>query len=83
MKYHGIGYPESLNITMSLLITILAALFFLFGIGLFFSSARGAFVAGVVCIGAGAFAYDEKSLIPLAVAFALLWVMRLSGIEQR
>lgn len=68
---------------MPLLITILAALFVLFGIGLFFSPARGAFVAGVVCIASGVFAYYEKSLIPLAVGFGLLWVMRLVGIEQR
>lgn len=68
---------------MSLLITVLAGLSVLFGIGLLFSSARGAFVAGVVCIGAGAFAYDEKSLIPLAIGFSLLWVMRLIGIEKR
>ena len=68
---------------MSLLITVLAALFVLFGIGLLFSSARGAFVAGVVCIGAGAFAYDEKSLLPLAIGFFLRRVMLLFRIEQR
>lgn len=68
---------------MSLLITILAALFVLFGIGLLFSPARGAFIAGVICIGSGVFAYDEKSLIPLAIGFGLLWVMRLTGIEKR
>jgi hypothetical protein len=68
---------------MTLLITILAAIAVLFGIGLFFSPARGSGIAGVICIGAGVFAYDERSLIPLAIGFGLLWVLRLIGIEQR
>jgi hypothetical protein len=68
---------------MALLITILAAIFLLFGIGLLFSPARGAFIAGAICIGSGVYAYDEKSLIPLFVGFGLLWGMRLLGIEQR
>ena len=66
-----------------MLISILSALFALFGIGLIFSPARGAFLAGVVCIGAGAYAYDEKSLIPLVIGFGLLWILRLIGIEGR
>jgi hypothetical protein len=68
---------------MALVITIAAALFVIFGIGLLFSSARGAVVAGVICIGAGAMAYDDKSFMPLAVGFGLLWVLRLLGVEQR
>jgi hypothetical protein len=68
---------------MFMLITILSALFALFGIGLLFSPAKGAFIAGVVCIGAGAYAYDEKSFMPLVVGFGLLWAMRLLGIEKR
>jgi hypothetical protein len=68
---------------MMLLITILAAMFVLFGIGLFFSPARGSGIAGVICIGAGVIAYDDKSLLPLAIGFGLLWVLRLMGIEQR
>jgi hypothetical protein len=68
---------------MMLLITILAAMFVLFGIGLFFSPARGSGIAGVICIGAGVIAYDDKSLLPLAIGFGLLWVLRLLGMEQR
>lgn len=68
---------------MMLLITILAAIAVLFGIGLFFSPARGSGIAGVICIGAGVIAYDERSLMPLAIGFGLLWVLRLIGIEQR
>ena len=37
----------------------------------------------MVCIGAGVIAYDDKSLMPLAVAFGILWVLRLLGVEQR
>jgi hypothetical protein len=68
---------------MNLLISILAGLFILFGIGLFFSPARGSGVAGVICIGSGVIAYDEGSLMPLAVGFGLLWVLRLLGVEER
>jgi len=68
---------------MTLLITILAAIYVLFGIGLLFSPARGSGIAGVICIGAGVIAYDDKSLLPLAIGFGLLWVLRLLGIEQR
>ncbi len=68
---------------MTLLITILAAIAVLFGIGLFFSPARGSGIAGVICVGAGVFAYDEKSLLPLAIGFGLLWILRILGIEQR
>lgn len=68
---------------MSLLITALAGLFIFFGFGLLFSPARGAFIAGGICIGSGIYAYDERSLIPLAIGFGLLWVLRLLGIEQR
>jgi hypothetical protein len=68
---------------MDLLVTILSAIFVIFGIGLMFSPARGAFIAALVSIGSGVYAYDEKSLIPLAVGFGLLWVLRLMGIEQK
>ena len=68
---------------MNLLITILAAISVIFGIGLLFSPARGAFIAALISIGSGVYAYDEKSLIPLAVGFGLLWVLRLIGVEQR
>ena len=68
---------------MNLLLIILAGLFIVFGLGLFFSPARGAGLAGFICIGSGIFAYDAKSLIPLAVGFGLLWVLRLFGVEER
>jgi len=72
-----------LKLKMILVINIFAALFVIFGIGLFFSQARGALLAGVICIVAGAFAFEDKSLMPLAIGFGLLWVLRLLGIEQR
>jgi len=68
---------------MHLLINILAGLFILFGIGLLFSQARGAYLASVICIGSGAYSYDEKSFLPLVIGFGFLWVMRISGIEKR
>jgi hypothetical protein len=68
---------------MALLVTILSAIFVIFGIGLMFSQARGAFIAALISIGAGVYAYDEKSLIPLAVGFGLLWVLRIIGVEKR
>jgi hypothetical protein len=68
---------------MALLVTILSAIFVIFGIGLMFSPARGAFIAALISIGAGVYAYDEKSLIPLLVGFGLLWVLRLMGVEKR
>jgi hypothetical protein len=68
---------------MTLLITILAAIAVLFGIGLFFSPARGSGIAGVICISAGVIAYDERSLIPLGIGFGLLWILRILGVEKR
>jgi hypothetical protein len=68
---------------MTLLVYVLSTLFMLFGVGLFFAPGRGSFIAGVVCIGSAAFAYDEKSLLPLAIGFGLLWALRLMGLEQK
>lgn len=68
---------------MHLLISILSGLFMLFGLGLFFSPARGSGIAGVICIGSGVIAYDDNSLMPLVVGFGLLWVLRIIGVEQR
>jgi hypothetical protein len=66
-----------------LLITILAAIAVLFGIGLFFSPARGSVIAGIICIGSGVIAFDVRSFIPVVIGFGLLWIMRLLGFEQR
>ena len=68
---------------MNLFITILASIFIIFGLGLVFSPARGALLAGLICIGSGMYAYDEKTLIPLGIGFGLLWVLRLIGVEER
>jgi hypothetical protein len=68
---------------MDLLITILAVLFILFGIGLLFAKGVGSFLASAATIIAGIVAYDEKSFLPLALGFAALWVLRLLGLEDR
>jgi hypothetical protein len=53
------------------------------GIVLFFAQGSGAFLAAIVCLGSGVYAYDTKSFTPLVVGFALLWVLRLAGFEKR
>jgi hypothetical protein len=68
---------------MELLNSILGGPFILLGIGLFFSPSKGAGIAEVISIGAGAFAFDEMSMVPLANGFGLLWVLRLMGFEKR
>ena len=68
---------------MSLLLTICAAIAIIFGIGVFFSTTRGAIIAGLISIAAGVFAYDSHSFIPLFVGFGLLWALRLMGVEKR
>ncbi len=68
---------------MILLITILAAVFVFFGVVLIFSPAKWSWVAGGVSIFSGVYAYDEKSLIPLAIGFGLLWIMRFLGLEPK
>ena len=78
----GYDTQEQSN-SMDLLVTILAAIFVIFGIGLFFSPVRGSFIAAMISIGAGVYAYDEKSILPLVVGFGLLWVLRLLGVEQK
>ncbi len=67
---------------MSLLLSILAGIYILFGISLLFSSARGAVFAALICIGSGLIAYNEKSFLPFAIGFALLWVLRFLGLEK-
>jgi len=67
---------------MNLLISILAGIFILFGLGLIFSPSRRSGMAGVICIGSGVFTYDDKSLMPLTIGFDLLWVLRLSDFED-
>jgi len=67
---------------MNLLLTIVSGIFILFGISLMFSKARLAMLAAIVCVGSGMLAYDEKSFIPLAAGFGLLWVLRLLGGER-
>ena len=68
---------------MTLLISILATMFILFGIGLLFAKGVGAFLASATTIIAGIIAYDEKSFLPLVIGFAILWVLRLLGFENR
>lgn len=68
---------------MNLLITIVSGMSILFGIGLFFSPARGSLIASIILIGAGVIAYDEKAFTPLLVGFGLLWLLRIFGIEER
>lgn len=68
---------------MSLLLTILCGLFILFGIAGIFTSGTGSFLASIICIGSGMYAYDQHSFVPLVIGFAGLWVLRLLGLENR
>ncbi len=68
---------------MDLLITILAVISILFGIGLVFAQGTGSLIAAGVCVIAGMTAYDQKSFVPLLIGFGLLWVLRLAGFEKR
>ena len=68
---------------MELLISILSGISVIYGIGLFFAQGSGAFLASIVCLGSGVYAYDTKSFTPLVVGFALLWVLRLAGFDKR
>ena len=68
---------------MELLISILSGISILYGIVLFFAQGGGSFIASIVCLGSGVYAYDTKSFTPLIVGFALLWVLRLAGFEKR
>lgn len=67
---------------MSLLITILAGISVLFGLGLIFSRRIGSLAAAAVSVIAGIAAYDQKSFIPLMIGFGCLWVLRLLGFER-
>lgn len=68
---------------MDLLITILAGIAILFGIGLVFARGLGSLIAGAVCVIAGMSAYDQKSLIPLVFGYGALWALRMMGLEKR
>lgn len=68
---------------MQLLVTVLAVLSILSGIALFFAPGKGSFMASIVCIGSGVFAFDQESLIPLAAGFGILWILKLLGFENR
>ncbi len=64
---------------MDLLLIVLAVGFILYGIGLLFSPAKGAFIAAVACIGCGVIAYDSHSFLSIFVGFGLLWFMQHNG----
>lgn len=68
---------------MDLLIQILSGISVPLGFSLFFSPARGSFIAGVIMLGAGVIALDSLSFVHLVTGFVLLWVMRLIGLEGR
>ena len=68
---------------MELFIGILSALAIFYGIVLFFAPGKGAFIAALVSIFSGIIAFDESSFIPLLVGFAILWILRLMGLENR
>jgi hypothetical protein len=56
---------------MELLINILATISLVSGVLLLVSPARGSFIASIICLGSGILAYDEKSLVPIFIGFAL------------
>lgn len=68
---------------MNLLLTIVCGAFILFGFANLFAPGKGAFLAGIVCIGSGVYGYDVKSFAPLLIGFGLLWVLRLFGLENK
>ena len=68
---------------MQLLLVILAGLAILYGIVLFFAPGKGAFIAALVSIFSGIIAFDAESFFPLLIGFAILWVLRLVGLENK
>lgn len=68
---------------MELLISLLSGVLIIYGFILFFSPGKGSFIAALVCISAGVFAYDTRSFIPLAVGVLLLFALRGFGFEKR
>jgi hypothetical protein len=68
---------------VDLLISILAFIAIIFGIGVLFAKGLGNFLAGGICIFAGMYAFDTKTFWPLILGFAGLWVLRILGFEER
>ena len=68
---------------MDLFISILAGVFMIYGLFLFFGQGKGMMLAGVVCLGSGVYAYDTKTFMPLVIGFGVLWLLRILGFENR
>ncbi|CAM8355143.1 MULTISPECIES: hypothetical protein [Candidatus Methylopumilus] len=66
---------------MSVLITILSGLGFLFAFGLVFHKQWGAKVAGFVVLISSLYAYDKQTLMPFLIAFIILLIMKKMGLD--
>jgi hypothetical protein len=66
---------------MSVLITILSGLGFLFAFGLIFHTHWGAKVAGAVVLFSSLYAYDKQTLMPFLIAIIILLLMRKMGLD--
>jgi cation transport ATPase len=70
------------SIKMDVLVVLGGVVAIIFGLGVIMNKGFGNFLAGVAACGAGFIAIDTKSFIPLGVGFAILWVLRLTGLEK-
>ena len=69
-------------VDIDLVITILSFLAIGYGVMVISQKGAGNFLGcGVVVLG-GLFAYNQKSFIPIAIGFALMWVFKLIGFEE-
>lgn len=68
---------------MQLLITILATVLIIYGLVLFLAPGKGSFIAAVICIGCGVYAYDSQTFLPLVGGVIALFVLRALGMEKR
>jgi hypothetical protein len=66
---------------MSVLITILSGLGFLFAFGLVFHKHWGAKAAGFVVLISSLYAYDKQTLMPFLIAFIILLIMKKMGLD--
>ena len=67
---------------INLVITILSFIAIGYGAMVISQKGVGNFLGGGVAVLGGLFAYNQKSFIPLGVAFALMCVLKLMGFDK-